>query len=85
MPLPKRIQNAPELYFGLELYYQAFWDLCSCRNSAFGIGEIPWTSIQNYGISLGFSEDQLYNLHYFIPVMDKVFIEFHSKKAKNNA
>jgi len=70
------------LRFGLELYYGAFFDLCSCRINAFDYGEIPWTAINQYSLSLGLDEDQTEAMHYFIPLLDREYLGIMRKKNK---
>lgn len=82
LPLPDRIQNAPELQFGLMLYWIAFWELCSCRPSAFDIGEIPWTAVQHYADDLELDEEQTEDLHYHVQAMDRVYIRHMRSKSK---
>jgi len=48
LPIPQRIRDAPQLLPGLEVYYQAFLDLCTERQVGFGEGPIPSSSIDYY-------------------------------------
>jgi len=81
-PLPERIQNAPSLNAGLELYYKAFMDLMGTRQiGGFGgIGPIGWDVIQYWGESSGLSSDQKEALHYHVKAMDEKYIAHYSKK-----
>lgn len=65
---------------GLELYYDAFWDLNSCREVGFGLGPIPWTSIKDYAITFEFDTEQFEDLYYFVRSMDDVYMKFHAPK-----
>lgn len=80
LPLPRKIANAPELNFGLELYYDAFWDLSTCRMSGYSLGPIPWGSVNDYASTFEFDDEQRHALHYYIRVMDNVYVKFHSPK-----
>ena len=82
MPLPDRIQNAPELHMGLEFYYSAFLDLTSCR--AVMEGPISWLSTDEYATRLGLSDEQREDLLYHIARMDKTFLDFHTKKREKD-
>lgn len=84
MPLPKKIQNAPQLRLGLDLYYNAFWDLTSCRAVGWGLGPIPWVSIKDYGETFEFDEDQTESLFYFVRMMDNAFLDHHRTKETKN-
>ena len=80
LPLPDRIQNAPSLMVGLELYYEAFMDLMASRMTGFSIGPIWWQTVQNYAEAQGFSSDQRGDLHYHIREMDTVYMQHMAKK-----
>lgn len=82
MPLPKKIQNAPELRFGLELYFGAFFDLNTCRQIGMGIAPIPWFSIRDYALVYEFDEEQTDDLFFFIRKMDHAYIAHHDRKTK---
>ena len=81
-PLPEKMQNAPELYMGLVLYYSAFVELSPDRAIGFGLGPIPWTARQLYAEKNGFSEEQTEDLHFFIVEMDKVYLDYMEKKSE---
>jgi hypothetical protein len=69
-PLPDRIQNAPELDYGLSLYLDAFFDLDSERSHAQGVVMIPFSRIVGYADAYGFDQEQKEDLIYFIRGMD---------------
>ena len=81
MPLPQSIQNAPELWFGLELYLNAFFDLNTERSSGMGVGPIPWSAIDRYAERHGFDDEQRTDLQYHIRALDATYIEHHNKKS----
>ena len=80
--LPKKIENAPSLMMGLELYWDAFLDLSTCRPTGMGMGPIPWSAIRDYAVTFDFDEDQHEDLYHFIRVMDNAFIEHHRNKKE---
>lgn len=82
-PIPEKIRNAPRLMMGLELYYEAFMDLNSCRASGFGMGQIPWLAIFDYAVANGFSEEQTEDLLQHIRVMDHAYMDHHNKKNQD--
>lgn len=82
LPLPKRIQDAPELWLGLELFYGAFLDLNSCRSSGWSLSPIPWTSIMDYAKAFEIEGEQKDDLFYFIRFMDEKYLEHLDKKNK---
>lgn len=81
-PLPKAIQEAPELTLGLEFAYQAYWDLNSCRSYGFGMGPISWSFIMDYARAHELEPDEIDDFTYLIRKMD----EAHCKHvAEQNA
>ncbi|MGD9210529.1 MAG: hypothetical protein PVI90_07125 [Desulfobacteraceae bacterium] len=81
-PLPKAIQDAPELDLGLDIYYIAFLHLNTCRSIGWEIGPIPWHIINEYAKSEDIVDDQRDDLFYFIQKMDAAYLEYHKKKNK---
>lgn len=63
------------------MYYQAFMDLTSCRTTGYGTeGPIPWTATQQWAETHDLDNEQLEDLHYFIPQMDDVYLKHKAKK-----
>lgn len=83
-PLPKKIQEAPELMTGLGLYFDAFNELDTCRSYGMAIGPIPWSFTQDYAITNGFSQEQADDLHFFIQRMDVAYRKEVSKSPKTS-
>jgi len=82
LPLPQKIQHAPELHPGLELYYGAFFDLSTCRQVGFGVSPIPWNVIADYAQVYQFDDDQVDDLFHFVRHMDHTFINHQSKRTE---
>lgn len=82
LPLPEKIQNAPSLRPGLELYYIAFQDLMASRPSGMSAGPIWWTTIQEYCDKNVLDESQTEAMHYHIKAMDTVYLKHLNKKTK---
>lgn len=80
-PIPDRIQNAPILRFGLNLYLQAFFDLDSERSQGFGLGRIPWLAIKQYAMYYELDIEQTDCLIHFIRAMDAA----HLKRVEANS
>ena len=80
LPLPERIANAPQLQLGLELYYDAFWELGSCRVSGWSAGPIPWVAINDYAEAFEFDEEQREALTYYTRRLDQAYLMFHAPK-----
>lgn len=64
------------------MYYNAFWELSTCRQVGISLGPIPWNVIQYYGREKDYSEEQIEALQYHIRRMDGEYIKFLEKKNK---
>lgn len=81
-PIPNRIENAPSIWAGLELYYLGFLDLNSSRSFGMALGPISWVVIEQYCRLKGLDEDQTEAMHHHVAAMDKVYLEHMDKKSK---
>lgn len=81
MPLPEKIRNAPELQLGLELYFEAFWDLTSCRSVGFGVGPISHIAVLEYARLHDLDDEQREDLAYYIRAMDGHFLKWEQSKT----
>lgn len=81
MPVPDRIANAPELPLGMELYYNAYLELSTCRQSGWGPAPIPWVAILDYSRTFEFDDEQQDDLFFFVRALDKAFLNYHKEKA----
>lgn len=83
LPLPDRIQNAPSILPGLELYYIGFLDLTSSRQiGGMGIGPIPWLAVEQYCQVMELDDDQRTAMHFHVTELDKAYIRHQQKKNK---
>ena len=82
-PLPKEIEEAPELLPGLEIYFDGFFDLCYDRQMGMGFGPIQWMTIETYCNVQGFDPDQKEAFHGHCRAMDAIWLEFQNEKTKN--
>lgn len=81
MDLPEFIQNAPELDPWLELYWEAYQDLSTCRPAGFsGVSPIPWLSVKEYAEANDYDEEQASDLAYFTRIMDRAFLQWYEKQ-----
>lgn len=80
LPLPQKIQNAPDLQTGLAIYFDAFMDLNTCRPMGLEPGPIPWLAINQYCDTLEVDKEQREDMHYFIREMDNAYYKFHKDK-----
>lgn len=82
LPLPEKIQNAPSLWLGCELYYLAFMDLTTCRQLGFGIqGPISYLDIAAYCSYHGFSEETTNAMQFILPRVDQFYLDYWAKKS----
>lgn len=83
LPLPGFIQDAPTLLPGLDLYYEAFQELSTCRPyiGLEGVpGPIPWTAVDRYGASKDFDEEAQDYLEKLIRALDDEFLTYMREK-----
>jgi hypothetical protein len=83
-PLPSKIENAPALLPGLDLFFGAFSALGCCRSIGFGDGEIPWTAISEYCDRNGIDGDQRTDTFFFIRELDHEYLMYKAEKAKED-
>ena len=72
--IPEKILNAPQVNTGLELYFNAFFELESERQIGMSIGPIPWSSINEYSKVYNLSTEQKECLFYFVRKLDRVYL-----------
>ena len=82
LPIPARIENAPSIMPGLELYYLGFLELTSSRQVGMGVGPIPWLAIEQYCVMKGLDEEQSEAMHHHIVQMDTVYLRYQAAKNK---
>jgi len=83
LPLPDRIQNAPELNLGSELYYTGFLELTSCRQVGMDLGPIPLLAILEYCMINGIEGEQLDDFVWMIQRLDQKYLEWSRARAKS--
>ncbi len=79
-PLPEKIRNAPTLQWGLELFYNAFFDLHTCRPVGMVEMGIRWLDIKQYCLFEGFDEEQTEDAFYFIRMMDNAYLDWKKQQ-----
>lgn len=82
LPIPSRIENAPSIWPGLELYYLGFLELNSSRQIGMGLGPIPWLAIEQYCAAKQLDDDQREAMHHHVTEMDRVYLKVQAKKSK---
>lgn len=78
-PIPDKIQNAPRLWMGLEIYYDGFMRLINSRSIGMSLGHIHWSTIQDFCEKTGLDEDTTFAMHTHITALDTTYVTHHSK------
>lgn len=81
LPLPPKIQNAPELLLGQVFYFGAFLELNTDRYVGMELGPIPWSSIMEYADRLGLDDEEREDLFHHVRALDDVLMEHRRKKT----
>lgn len=81
-PLPKVILEAPQLFSGLEIYFQAFFDLDTERSHGMGLTPIPWSAILRYARYQELDEEQTEDLLHYVRAMDNFNLNRLSAEAQ---
>ena len=79
MPLPSVIEDCPELIPGLEVFYEAFIELSSCRQSGFGASPIPWDAMNTYADVNKFEGEDKDEFFYFVRALDNHYLKENSE------
>jgi hypothetical protein len=72
---------APELDEECVFAHGAFHELSTDRQAGFGIGPIPWSSINAYSMRYGIIDsDEFDEFVWMVRVMDNAYVAHHAKK-----
>lgn len=72
---------APDILEECVFAHGAFQDLSGDRQSGFGIGPIPWSSINAYALRHNIGDlDEFEMFAWMVRVMDNAFVKHHSEK-----
>ncbi len=82
-PIPEHIANPPKVRNSLELFYNAFWDLTTSRQTAeSGPNPIPWHVIKLWCDEFGLDEEDRYAMFRHVRAMDMAYLDFHAGKME---
>lgn len=81
MTAPKWSEDAPEIPFGSEWIYGAFWDLHTCRPYGWGAGPIPWTAMRDYYTAFEMDTDEFEDFAHLIRAMDNAFLAYDREQS----
>jgi len=79
MPLPARIENAPQPAECCILFWAAFHELTSTRSIGFSIGPIPWTAVKAWADEHELVGSVREDLFFYVSAMDEEFLNHHVK------
>lgn len=82
-PIPDRIQNAPDLWLGLGLYYRGFLDLTSDRQIGMAVGPIPMSVILEYCARYGIEGEQQEDFIWLVARLDQKYLAWSTKRGKS--
>jgi hypothetical protein len=77
--IPPKIANAPQLEYGLELFYLAFHRLTGARG-AMGEGPILFSEIASYARFFDLDQETTDDLLHYLGAMDRVWMNHMRKK-----
>jgi hypothetical protein len=81
--IPDFLKNCPVLQEGLDLFWDAFGTLSTCRALGQGVlGPIPWTAIMDFCDRMEIVDEQRDRMVAYLRTMDKVYIEHFSQKLR---
>lgn len=80
--MPDSLKDPPELWEGLRLFYNAFFDLHGCRQLGDAVGPIDWIAIDRYCERYQIEGEQYDAMHYHIGRMDHAYLERDRDQAK---
>lgn len=82
--LKKRAKKRPKLAFGLDFFYEAFWNLCTERVFNEVILNIAWSKIQEYADYWEMDFEESEQFHYLMKKMDDAYVKNMRKKGKKD-
>lgn len=78
------LPTKPTLSPSLSLYYDAFFDLSTTRQTGFGISFISWLSVRQYAQYQDFDAFSTYFLHRVVKALDPIYVEHYANESKAN-
>lgn len=82
-PLPKYIQEAPELLPGLEFFFEAFFELTGDRAVGMGVlGPIPYSSLRQYAVWHGLEGEDIEEFIFMLRAMDREYLAYNLEEQE---
>jgi hypothetical protein len=82
--VPEKVANAPSLLPGLDFFYTAFLQLCTCRAIGFSVGPIPWTAVSEYARRHQLIDDDFETFAVVLKRLDSVYLDHQDKKRQKD-
>lgn len=84
--LPVKPQSKPSV----SRYMDAFYDLCTTRQAAYGVAVISWLAIEQYALAKRYDAFDKYFLHRVVRALDPIYVrtkndELKTSKASNKS
>lgn len=79
--MPDAVAGAPQMFWGLEAYYDAFVELSTDRQSGMSVGPIPWSSIDRYACRHEIEGEAFEYLVRMVRALDDAFLAHCRKEA----
>jgi hypothetical protein len=73
--------EAPEVNQGLDIYWEAFIDLSTCRGGM-GDGPIPWDRAMQYADRLTMDDEEWEDFWFIVSRLDETWLDYQDKKRK---
>jgi hypothetical protein len=80
--LRKKRESKPKLAFGLDFFYEAFWNLCTERVFNEVVLNIAWSKVQEYADYYGMDFEEAEQFHYLIKRMDEAYVNQMRENGK---
>ena len=83
--IPAALLDEPKLLQGLNLYYNAFWELFPDRQLGMSVGPIPYSSIIMYCREWNLDGELSGIMLKLVRKMDGTFLEWQDKQSKKSS
>lgn len=84
-PLPDKLNSAPRLGLGLELFLAAFYDMSLWRNTPMGEQPISLRTILDYAALHEITGEQLHDLVYHVKELDKTALKWAEEQRQRDS
>lgn len=82
---PRFLRDKPELACGLELFFEAFLTLCTCRAIGMTAGPIPYTAVLEYAKHHDLDRETADLLWLHVSQMDNEYLRYHQESRSSDS